>query len=263
MSKYTTELRFICEEMSGLKESVGYYKVSEVIDKSRTNIFSFDYPIFDTNYKRILETKILKHYYTQEIAFESVGTWLLKLDTKLNEIMPYYNKLYNSELIKFNPLHDVDVTRKHNREGKDVKNIIGKTISNDSGNGTSNTTQTNSSNVTENNTNRQLYSDTPQGALTGVENEKYLTNATKNTENNSKQGSNNYKSDTKNNYTNNSTKNNTNNETINSTDDYLETVVGKQGTGSMSQMLIKYRETFLNIDKMIIDDLSDLFMCLW
>ena len=51
MSKYTTELRFICEEMSGLRESVGYYKVNEVIDKSRANIFSFDYPIFDTNYK--------------------------------------------------------------------------------------------------------------------------------------------------------------------------------------------------------------------
>ena len=263
MSKYTTELRFICEEMSGLMESVGYYKVNEVIDKSRANIFSFDYPIFDENYKSVLERKILKHYYTQEIAFESVGTWLLKLDTKLNEIMPYYNQLYNSELIKFNPLYDVDVTRKHSREGKDIKNTIDKTTSNDSGNGTSNTKQTNSSNVTENNTNRQLYSDTPQGALTGVENEKYLTNATKNTENNNKQGSNNYNSDTKNNYTNTNTKNSTNNETINSTDEYLETVIGKQGTGSMSQMLIKYRETFLNIDKMIIDELSDLFMCLW
>ena len=271
MSKYTTELRFICEEMSGLRESVGYYKVNEVIDKSRSNIFSFDYPIFDTNYKSVLETKILKHYYTQEIAFESVGTWLLKLDTKLNEIMPYYNKLYNSELIEFNPLYDVDVTRKHSREGKDIKNTIDKTTSNDTGNGTSNTKQTNSSNVTENNTNRQLYSDTPQGGITGLENENYLTNARKITDNVNGTGNEETSTTEKTGTDYSETEDTTgkvdgttsNTGSSNTTEDYLETIVGKQGTESFSSLLNKFRETFLNIDMQVIEEFSDLFFGLW
>ena len=30
-----------------------------------------------------------------------------------------------------------------------------------------------------------------------------------------------------------------------------------------SELLLKYRETFLNIDKMVINDLADLFMSVW
>ena len=35
MSKYTTELRFICENSAGLTESVGYSGIDEVLDKAR------------------------------------------------------------------------------------------------------------------------------------------------------------------------------------------------------------------------------------
>lgn len=123
MSKYTTELRYICEEAAGLNESVGYLDVPEVINNSRPRIFDFDYPIFDNSYKSVLETKIIRHFYTREIAFETVGLWKLKLWTKLNEIMPYYNKLYNSELLEFNPFYDVDLTTDHvrNNEGENHK----------------------------------------------------------------------------------------------------------------------------------------------
>ena len=69
MSKYTTEVRYICEHFSDLNESVGYYKVNEVIEKSRGKIFNFDYPIFDEKYRSVIETKILKHYYTREMCF--------------------------------------------------------------------------------------------------------------------------------------------------------------------------------------------------
>ena len=108
MSKYTTELRYICESEAGLKKSTGYNDVKYVIANSRDKIFSFDYPCWAEWYKEGLETKILKHFYTREIAYESYGLWKLKLDMKMNEIMPYYNKLYESEMIKFNPMWDVD-----------------------------------------------------------------------------------------------------------------------------------------------------------
>ena len=111
MSKYTTEVRYICEVNSGLNESVGYSKIEDVITGAIPKIFDFDFPIFDESYRIVLERKILKHFYTREICEETVGLWKLRLDTRLNEIMPYYNKLYESELIKFDPLYSDNLIR--------------------------------------------------------------------------------------------------------------------------------------------------------
>lgn len=110
MSKYTTEVRFICETAAGKLESEGYLSIDSILTTAAPKIFNFDYPIFDEKYRLVLEKKILKHYYTREIAHETVGLWKLHLDAKMNEIMPYYNKLYESELLDFNPLYEVDLT---------------------------------------------------------------------------------------------------------------------------------------------------------
>lgn len=104
MSRYTTEVRYICENYSGLDKSVGYDSVANVLDKSWNKVFDFPFPIFDEDYREPLCKKILKHYYTREIGEETVGLWKLRLDAKMNEIMPYFNKLYNSELVAIDPL---------------------------------------------------------------------------------------------------------------------------------------------------------------
>lgn len=326
MSKYTTEVRFICETAVGLDNSKGYSSVNEIIDNAIPKIFDFDFPIFDSNYKPILLRKILKHYYTREISEETVGLWKLRLDTKLNEIMPLYNKLYLSELLEFNPLYTTDLTR--TRKGKIDKgeNEISEsttenTITNEKSNTSENTTNvsgknssnstnnsnfnniTNGSSTTEshgegsgtsNNENVDKFSETPQGALTNVENGTYLTTARivddngSNTSitNNSGSGSTftsgngssnsldysysdnltNGSSNTTFNETettNNSTTNHaTNDNTSQTTEDYLENVVGYDGR-SASKSLKEYRETFLNIDMMVIDELETLFFNLW
>ncbi|MFQ9808244.1 MAG: hypothetical protein ACLRYB_00095 [Segatella copri] len=53
------------------------------------------------------------------------------------------------------------------------------------------------------------------------------------------------------------------NKNLNSIDDYIEHVTGKTSGVSYSKLLNEFRETFLNIDMLIINDLSDLFMNLW
>ena len=251
MSKYTTEVRFICEQKSGLRESIGANDVDNVISKCWDKLFTSKVSFFDEAYRKVLCSKILKHYYLREIGCETVGVWILWLNERLEMIMPYYNKLYESELIKFNPMYDVDLKRTHNR--KNAQDDVG-TRSNTSNRDTSvtNTTDTDSSNVS-----RDLFSDTPQGALTGVENETYLTNARKVSDSGSVNSNTNEKSGTDFSETENTQKN------INSTEDYLESVQGKQGSGSYSELLLKYRSTFLNIDQMVIEEFSDLFMLLW
>lgn len=120
MSKYTTELRFICEKLAGLEESEGYDSVKDIIANSRAKLFDFEYPIFDEAYRPVLETKIIKHYYTREICAETVGRWKLFLEERMNEIMPYYNDLYNSALITYDPLTDVNYTRQGEKSGQKI-----------------------------------------------------------------------------------------------------------------------------------------------
>lgn len=170
MSNYTTQVRTICEVNAGYDESVGFNDVATVIKKSREKIFNFSYPIFDEEYKSVLETKILKHYYTREIGLETVGLWKLKLDTKLNEIMPYYNQLYKSELLEFNPLYDVDIERTHNLKNDNNKNEVGDNTSTETQSGNVNVTGT------QKDTNSQLIDSTSR---TSTENDGRVQNTEK------------------------------------------------------------------------------------
>ena len=85
MSKYTTELRYIIEsgyELKALK----------------------DYPIFDENYRQVLNKYILNHFWMREIGAETVGEFDLFLGNTLNEIMPYYNGLFKMAMSEIDPL---------------------------------------------------------------------------------------------------------------------------------------------------------------
>lgn len=299
MSKYTTQVRFICESLSGLNESVGFSGVNEVIQGAIPKVFDFDFPIYDESYRNVLCGKILKHYYTREIGLETVGLWKLHLDMRLNEIMPYYNQLYKSAMIDFNPMYDVDLTTtmdkdtggstETNDEDKTVNNYTdtknantertteyGRTVTtNNSGNSTDETNNDGSS------TQRDLYSDTPQGSLDNVENETYLTNARKNLsegEGHSKTvtdfsnggSTTDGGSDTTTNSgsetitrTGDGTVTKKGNTKVTTTEDYVLKISGKNGGTSYSKLLQEFRATFINIDKMIVDELADLFMNLW
>lgn len=236
MSKFTTQVRFICETSAKLTESSGFNDIEPVLDKSWDKIFS-DFPIFDEKYRPELCKKILRHYYTREICCETVGRWKLFLSDKMKNIMPYYNQLYQSELLKIQPLVSVDRSVSHDGHGSDSKNTVrvGANSSNSRTDGNTNTWS--------------YYSDTPQGGINGLDSNDYLTNATHNigtdgttstlngatTENDSEVG--------------------------NRSDGYVDKILGYEG--NQSEMLLKFRETFLNIDMMVIDELKDLFFTIY
>lgn len=155
MSKYTTQVRLICESLLDLNENVVSNGVDDVLEQTWDKVFTFKFPIFDEAYRKELCIKILRHFWTREIAHETYGAWKLRMETKLCDIMPYYNQLYKSELLEFNPLYDVDFTRTTNRDSADTVNGV-----ND---GTSKSTD--------------LFSDTPQNGLQDVESGEYLTTA--------------------------------------------------------------------------------------
>ena len=206
MSVYTTEVRYICEYEAGLLESTGYNDVDLVVSKSWDKIFS-KFPIFDENYREFLCTKILQHYYTREICAETTSLWKFWLNQKMREIMPYYNQLYLTEQIKFDPLHEIDFTRSiseninANKNGTNnsdrtdseskTENINGTNdlnASNTRAGKTDSTRTTNSKNdstVTTvgtttsdgTTTGQNLHSDTPQGTIDNIKTNGYLTDA--------------------------------------------------------------------------------------
>lgn len=239
MSKYTTEVRFVCESMSGLEGSTGADKVDEVISKSWNKIFTSNVQIFDESYREVICSKILKHYYLREICSEVVGIWKLWMNERLEMIMPYYNKLYESARLEFDPLKDANYSRSYDKTGGR------KSEGSNTGSGENKEERTNTSK------NVDKYSETPQGGLSNVESGTYLTNAR--IVENTGSGS----------ITNNSKSNSSYNDNENTTEKYVESIVGKTGGKSYSKMLSEYRETLLNIDAMVIDEFEDLFMGLW
>lgn len=275
MSKYTTEVRFICESLTGHDDSTGYDDIDSIIQDAIPLIFSFDFPIFDEEYRNVLCTKILRHYYTREIGLETYGLWKLKLQTKLNEIMPYYNKLYESELYKYNPLYDVDMTTtnvgKRTGERTDVQND--DRTNTFSGSRTSENEQTNvASNENTRNSDsqdRDMYSDTPQGNLTGVDTNTYLTNFRKilGTNNTTDKGNatdvSNGKQTTSDQNSESTKGTNTSIGKTNNTEDYVMHVFGKSAGANYAKMIKDFRDNLLNIDMDIIRDLGELFMLLW
>lgn len=162
MSKYTTEVRFLCETEAGLTESRGFNSIDSILQDAAPKIFNFDFPIFDETYRLPLEIKILRYYYTREICEETVGLWKLRLQNKLNLIMPYYNQLYESELIKFNPLYDVDLTTDHKRDN--TTNEETTTTGSETGNITTNHNETV---ITDTDTTNTIDKDTSNTTIIG------------------------------------------------------------------------------------------------
>ena len=71
-------------------------KIKDLAKVGRFKIFDFDYPLSDKISKEDFEIMILNHYLQRRIGFDTVTAFKIQLDVKLNEIMPLYNKMFDS-----------------------------------------------------------------------------------------------------------------------------------------------------------------------
>lgn len=246
MAKYTTELRTICQFLIK-NQKVELSEVDKLVNLARPKIFDFKYCFYDEKYKEIFEKKFLYHFFTREIGLETYGLWKLKLQTKLQEIMPKYNKMYEAESIKFNPFYDTDLTTR----SKNTDNSKNKGTSKLN----STSESTNKGRNEDNGKTKIRTSETPAGVIDQVESDRYMSNYTSNENNNvtrSEQHGGSKNLSTGENYS-----------EMNSTSDYIQKIEGKSSGTSMSRFLVEYRESLINIDLQIFDELEELFMQLW
>lgn len=138
-------------------------KIKDLASAGRGTFFNFDYDLSQHITKEKFETMILNHFLMRRIGFDTLTAFRIQLNVKINEIMPLYNKMFDS-LQNWNILEDGKTITK---SGTNVDN---NTTSSQSSNSLTN----NASNNT-NNTSDRRKSDTPQNQLSDVRNGNYVT----------------------------------------------------------------------------------------
>ena len=242
MARFTMYVRDLCDMLNYRNQGKVYHDYQENIKNAIPYIFK-EFPLFDENHREELCTKILKHYYMREIGMETYEAWLLKLDERMNLIMPRYNEEYKTLALDYEILQDVNVTT----TGKNSQTTKNKTSNNQKNNGN---IKTNSS-INQNREENSLTSDTPQMNYADID---YATELNKNkSEMQEKTQTTQENTDTQNSNSSSSGETTGNNETV---------VVGINGHTNMS-MINEYRQNIINVDEEIINALSDLFMSIY
>lgn len=178
-----------------------------------------------------LAEKILNHYLTYEIGYETPALFKHMVKNEMNELMEEYLPLIYSASIKYNPLVNVDFTETFHQEEK----------------GNAKNTGNSSSDGTSKGNGLQINSDTPQGQ---IDKNKILDGS--------------YASSTSGNESQTQTTDKTNTESntnTNNQSDYTRTTKGNSGVSATAQKMIQqYRDNIRAIDREIIDKLNVHFM---
>ena len=277
MANYTTQVKSICEFYAGRDTSGSYADIDAIIAKARSKIFTAAYPMYEDGDRAALETKILKHFYFREIGMETVGVWKHFLNTRMMEIMPYYVDYMRQGLNSFSPDGTVNIQRIYHEALNDTGNVT-QTDKIDNSSRLEHgltTVRSGSESVTDDTTrtpdlvHKDKYSDTPQNGLLNVEQDEYLTNYRYVHDG----GTEDIETDRTVTYNDVTDENSGVDQTINTGKDVTTVDHGKDivkdstdtttGIASMREYLdikAKILELIINVDMMIITDLSDLFM---
>ena len=143
-------------------ESQEKTKIRNLAKATHEKIFDFDYTLSSSIDKEEFECQILNHYIMRRIGFDTFTAFQLYLENKLNEILPFYNKMFDS-LADFNLFND------------------GEVISRD-------TTEEGETSLNSNNELNSRYSEYPLNRLSNIDDGSYVTNQNKNNGNVSNNG---------------------------------------------------------------------------
>jgi len=231
--------------------------LEDILDNEEFKDIMSKYPLYDNQYRETLNNKIINHYRFQEIGFETPHLFNHHLKVKLDEIMPKYNKLYQSNLLQLDPLSNFSYRETLNKTGQDTINSSSNNQGTSSSTASSNDTSNISKNGTENE--KHVFQNTPQGDLHNEDITDFSYATTLNLDGTNSNETQNKTSQTssQDSTTNNST--NTTSSGKNSTENYIKTITGNSNI-TTTKLFTEFVNNFNDIDKLIIDELYDLFM---
>ena len=101
--------------------------------KTNFELFDFDYTFDDKVFKKELEDSVIDFYYFSEIGQETPERFKHIFKAKYKRMMDYYNELYNTTLLKYNPLtnHNIHEKLEQLRETEGTEDTKGNTTGNE------------------------------------------------------------------------------------------------------------------------------------
>lgn len=239
----------------------------------RKYFFNFEYDLQSLD-KETFEKMILNHYLTRRINFQTAELFKMMLESKLLEVLPKYNLLFNN--INFN-VYDNGTTERvsqfneHYDDNSAEKNFTNENL-NSSVKGEqqalTNIKNNNNNEVTNNNNtkNTRKFSDTPQNLIADIEDGSYLTeyeavineNTNTSTENNDTETTQNATLNNSNLTLSNNSRNYSNNKDsyYNKSNSIKENVVN---TSNKLDSIIKIQQEYKSVFTLLYKDLDCLF----
>ena len=236
-------------------------EIRQMIDNPLIGLFTFDYDFYSDNPKdkEEFEKLFTQWYYFREIGFETPERFKMKLQAKLNVIMPYYRQLALTEWNKVRTAEQM-MTSKNLKEtttheqtitGNNESSLNGESSQTGSSTSTQHQESTNTQNVKSSNLNDGVsQSSLEDGFLTSTasSNDSSNQDITGNT------------SDTSG-ITSTQNSSGTNNQTLSESTTF--TSEGDIGIQTPAYAITEWRKVLININQQIIDECRDLFMSIY
>ena len=244
-------------------------------------VFTFPYDFYGNEQeKEEFEKLFIQYYYLNEIGFETPERFKIKLQAKLNTIMPYYRQLALTEWDKVRTVEQMmtsknleeSTTHEQTITGDNETTSSGNTTSSSSGNSSAEQTSRTSSSLTGSQTSTTTQNGKASNLADGVSqpslSEGYLTTVSQ-TDDSGNQSSTQSSTDestltgtqTLSNQSSSDTTQSlrgNNNQTLKETTTFSS--VGDVGIQTPAYAIGEWRKVLININQMIIEDCRDLFM---
>ena len=266
-------------------------ELRKLLQLNSFELFDFPYQFDDQKFKSQLEQSVIDYYYNYEIGTETPDEFKRRFQAKWLSFIDYYNLLYNTTLLSYNPLINYKMTEA--MEQLATSNNTQNTVSDTTSNGTTtqegsdvlkqttSTDSTRTDNLTTNTTNssegsgNEKTSDYPQQPIAGgdfLEGEKTTTTNTSGTNNTTNTGTQTNAGTGKNDSTTTSDNTSVSEDSTNTTGQltsngtnntsYEKTIEGLTGT-SYQELIAKERQNLIRLIPMIISELKPLFILVY
>ena len=236
-------------------------EIRQLTDNPLIGLFTFDYDFYSDNPKdkEEFEKLFTEWYYFREIGFETPERFKLKLQAKLNVIMPSYRQLALTEWDKVRTVEQMMTSKNLKETSTHEQSITGNNESSSNGqsnqSGKSSSTQHQSTTNTQNGKSSNLSDGVSQASLE----DGYLTS----TSSVDDKGNQTLSGATSDNTEVKSSQNTsgTNNQVL--TESTTFTSEGDIGIQTPAYAITEWRKVLININQMIIEECNDLFMKLY
>lgn len=234
-------------------------------------LFDFTYQFDDLNFKAQIEQAVIDYYYNYEIGTETPAEFKRRFQAKWLSIIDYYNQLYNTTLLTYNPLINYKLTEALEQLATSNATTTSNGTTTNVGENSalqssdSDSTRTDNLENTSTGSGTEKSSDYPQQPIAGgdyLEGEKTSSTTTSGTNTGTQTTENTATTETTSN-TNTTTTNEDSTGTQGTTNtNYEKTLEGLTGT-SYQELIAKERQNLIRLIPMLISELKPLFILVY